>query len=66
MVVGPKKPVPTDSRLVQRPARARTDTRGLKNVPYALWTSKRPLDDSDNAGVTLRSHCAKMPGTVNV
>src|SRR3990167_1533076 len=45
--VGPKKPVPTDSRLVQRPARARADTRGLKKVPYSLWTSRRPLDESD-------------------
>ena len=34
--VGPKKPVPTESRLVQRPARASADTRGLKNVPYSL------------------------------
>ena len=56
--VGPKKPVPTDSRLVQRPARASADTRGLKNVPYSLWTSSRPLDESDNAGVTLTSYCA--------
>jgi hypothetical protein len=34
--VGPKKPVPTDSLLVQCPARANADTRGLKNVPYSL------------------------------
>src|SRR5688572_33287247 len=33
--VGPKKPVPTESLLVQRPACASADTRGLKNVPYS-------------------------------
>ena len=41
--VGAKKPVPTDSRLVQRPERASAETRGLKNVPYSLWRSTRPL-----------------------
>src|SRR5687767_8704491 len=34
--VGPKKPVPSESLLIQRPARASADTRGLKNVPYSL------------------------------
>ena len=34
--VGPKKPVPTESLLVQRPARASAERRGLKNVPYSL------------------------------
>ena len=32
----PKKPVPNESLLVQRPARASADTRGLTNVPYSL------------------------------
>src|SRR5688572_15670580 len=34
--VGPKKPVPTESLLVQRPACTSADTRGLKKVPYSL------------------------------
>ena len=62
--VGPKNPVPTDSLLVHRPARASADTRGLKKVPYSLWTSSRPLDDTDNAGVTLTSYWTNTPGTV--
>ena len=34
---GPKKPVPTETRLVHAPDRSSADTRGLKNVPYSLW-----------------------------
>src|SRR3989337_697354 len=66
MGVGAKKPVPTESLLLQRPARAHADTRGLKKVPYWLWTSSRALDDSDSFGDTVTSYCAKTPGAVNV
>jgi hypothetical protein len=61
--VGPKNPVPADQRLVQRPARASIDNRGLKNVPYSLCASRRPLDDIDTAGVSAMSYCANTPGT---
>ena len=54
--VGAKKPVPTDHRLVQWPARASADTRGLKKVPYSLCTSSRALDEIASAGVTLISY----------
>src|SRR5688572_32784124 len=64
--VGPKKPVPTESLLVQRPARASADTRGLKKVPYSLWTSSRALAESEMFRDAATSYCANAPGTVNV
>ena len=63
---GPKKPVPTENRLVHCPARANADTRGLKNVPYSLWRSSRALDDNDRRGVTVTSYCTNTPGTMKV
>ena len=53
--VGPKKPVPTDHRLVQWPARASAETRGRRMCRDSLWTSSRALEEIASAGVTLRS-----------
>jgi hypothetical protein len=63
---GPKKPVPTESLLVQRPACASADTRGLKKVPYSLCTSRRALAESDRFADAVTSYCANAPGTVKV
>jgi hypothetical protein len=63
--VGAKKPVPTENRPVHRPARVSAEMRGLKKVPYSLWTSKRALEDSDSADATETSYWTNAPGTVN-
>src|SRR5204862_3781009 len=64
--VGPKKPAPTESLLVHRPACASADTRGLKNGPYSLCTSRRALVESERLGDAVMSYCANTPGTVKV
>src|SRR5688572_19965153 len=64
--VGPKKPVPIESLLVQRPARTSADRRGLKNVPYSLWASTRALADRERYRDAVMSYCANAPGTVKV
>src|SRR4051812_38361955 len=64
--VGPKKPVPIENLLVQRPACISADKRGLKNVPYSLWTSTRALAESERYFDAVTSYCANAPGTVNV
>jgi hypothetical protein len=51
-----KNPVPTEARVVHRPARVNIETRGLKNVPYSLWKSRRPLAERDTAGVSVTSY----------
>ena len=64
--VGPKNPVPAETRPLQSPRRRRAETLGLKNVPYSLCTSSLPLNESDSQRVTSRSSWAKTPGVVNV
>ena len=63
---GPKKPPPTDRRLVHPPARKRPDTRGLKNVPYSLCQSSRPLALTDSHDATSMSSCTNTPGMLYV
>ena len=62
--VGPKNPVPADRRVDQPPERSSADTRGLKNQPYSLWRSSRPLSDSASHGRTSMSSCTNRPGVV--
>src|SRR6185295_16604231 len=62
--VGPKNPVPTESLLIQRPACTSADRRGLKNVPYSLWTSRRALAERERYLDAVTSYCANAPGAV--
>ena len=64
--VGPKKPVPTDMRVDQSPKRSSAETRGLKNQPYSLCRSSRPLIDSASREFTSMSSCTNTPGVVKL
>src|SRR4029077_8345555 len=59
-----KKPAPADARLDHDPFFRSAETRGLTKVPYSLWTSTRPLADTDSQLETATSSCANTPGTV--
>ena len=65
--VGPKKAGP--GRHARRPvaeAQQRAETRGLKNQPYSLWRSSRPLIDSASREFTSMSSWTNTPGVVKL
>jgi hypothetical protein len=63
---GPKNPVPNETLPVQAPPRKSADALGLKNVPYSLSRSSRPLALSDSHVATSTSSCTNTPGTVKM
>jgi hypothetical protein len=59
---GPKNPVPNETLPVQAPPRKSADALGLKNVPYSLSRSSRPLALSDSHVATSTSSCTNTHG----
>ena len=65
--VGANTPRPVDARKVQpSPGRPSTDTLGLANTPYSVWTSTRAETEALMLSLKRMSSWAKTPGAENV